>query len=326
MIFENNINNTCPNCEEEFDNNFDFCPYCGQKNKDIDLHFKHFIHDLLSGAFNINSKFLQTFKLLILHPGRITKEFLAGKRTKYLPPVRIYLIVSLVYFTLLSFFSTDMVKISEDEKQLTLSESYAAGDSADASDNLNSVNVDSLSQQEVESNKRDDNSFLVTINNLDALNDSVIDSLGSEGSIEKGLDKTLKRLKTKEGRKAFTDLFRKFTSFGMFVLMPLTAFIFFLMFYKGTYYIQHLVFVLHLQSLMYILFVVFNLVELLIDNTFISILNYLVFLFLLVIWIKKFYLVSWGRSIWKSIIFLFFYGFTFLLFLAVVVVISGWAL
>jgi len=326
MILEKPRKVICPNCENEFDNEFAFCPYCGQKNKTLNLHLKHFLHDFLSGAFNIDSKFFLTFKTLVFYPGKLSKEFLSGKRTKYLPPVRIYLIVSLVYFTMLSFLSSDMVNINEDEKQLTQSETYATADSTDVSDYHNSVIADSVRQREVESNKQDDYSFLVTLNNLDALNDSAVDSLGSESTIEKGLDKTLKRLKTKEGKKAFSALFRKFTSIGMFILMPLTAFIFFLMFYKGTYYIQHLVFVLHLQSLIFILFVVFNLVELLIDNTFISMLNFSVFLFLLVIWIKNFYMVSWWHSIWKSIVFLFFYGLTFFVFLAVVVIISGWAL
>ena len=298
----------CPNCENEFDNSFNFCPHCGQKNKIINLHLKHLLHDFLSSALNLDSKFLLTFKTLVFYPGKLPKEFLSGRRTKYMPPVRIYIIVSLVYFTMLSFLSTDMVNFSESANQVMLSES------------------DSLNQPEAESSKNDDNSLLITLNNLDELNDTIVESLGSDSSVEKGINKTLRQLKTREGKKAFSDLFRKYTSMGMFILMPLTALIFFLMFYKGTFYIQHLVFVLHLQSLMYILFVVFNLVELLIDNTFISFLNTSVFLFLLIIWIKKFYVVSWWRSIWKSIIFLFFYGFTFFMFLAVVVIISGWAL
>lgn len=88
----------CPNCENEFDKHFDFCPHCGQKNKKINLHLNYFIHDFLSGAFNLDSKFFLTFKTLILFPGKLSEEFLLGKRTKYLPPVRTYLIVSL--FTL----------------------------------------------------------------------------------------------------------------------------------------------------------------------------------------------------------------------------------
>lgn len=219
-----------------------------------------------------------------------------------------------------------MVKFSGDENQLTFSESYSTVDSTFLSENNATVNSDSVSKQEVENTKKDENSFLGTMNIPEFLDDSNTDNDVGDSSVERGLNKTLKRLKTKEGKKACSELFRKFTSFGMFLLMPLTAYIFFLMFYKGTFYIQHLVFVLHLQSLMYIVFIVFNLIELLIDNTFITMLSSSVFLFLLIIWIKKFYKVRWGRAIWKSIVFLLFYGFTFFLFLVVVVIISGWAL
>ena len=61
----------------------------------------------------------------------------------------------------------------------------------------------------------------------------------------------------------------------MFFLIPLTAFIFYLMFRKNTYYIQHLVFVLHLQSVIFILLIFFNLVKLFLDNEIISILTHI---------------------------------------------------
>jgi len=104
---------TCPNCEKKFDSQFKYCPYCGQKNAEPDLRFKHFFFDFLSGAFNLDSKFYQTFKILLLKAAKLSKEYLDGKRTKYLTPVRIYLIVSFVYFTLLSMHPSDFVKSEE---------------------------------------------------------------------------------------------------------------------------------------------------------------------------------------------------------------------
>jgi len=48
----------CPNCENEFDREFGFCPHCGQQNKTINLHLKHFLHDFLLSAFNLDKEFL----------------------------------------------------------------------------------------------------------------------------------------------------------------------------------------------------------------------------------------------------------------------------
>jgi hypothetical protein len=63
-----------------------------------------------------------------------------------------------------------------------------------------------------------------------------------------------------------------------------------------------------------------------IDNKIIDGVNVILFLFFLLIWIKKFYGIGWFKSIWKSIVFLFFYGIVFLLFLAVVAGLNAWFL
>jgi len=295
MISENSNHIICPNCENEFEKQFDFCPHCGQKNKPLSLHFKYFISEFLSGSFNLDSKIFRTLELLILHPGKLTKEFIAGKRMNYLPPVRLYLIISLVYFTILSFSNSEVFKFKDT-----------------STDNSDQQIVFGLDEQDTV--KVDVPGVIDTV--LVANNDST--QLGSKTK------KILKRMSTKEGRAEFNERLPRYISVGMFILMPLTALIFYLMFFKNTFYIQHLVFVLHLQSAMYMLFIVFNLVELGIDNDWVDGINVLLFLFLLLIWIKKFYGLKWFKSIWKTFAFLFFYGLLFLLFLVVVAGVNVW--
>ena len=87
----------CPNCETSFDNSFKFCPNCGQANKKLSLNFKYFVSEFLSGMFNLDSKIFRTLRLLFLRPGMLTKEFIKGRRNSYIPPVRLYLIGSLIY-------------------------------------------------------------------------------------------------------------------------------------------------------------------------------------------------------------------------------------
>ncbi|NOX84404.1 MAG: DUF3667 domain-containing protein [Chlorobi bacterium] len=295
MTQKNTNKVACPNCEKEFDSHFEYCPYCGQKNSEPDLRFKHFFFDFLSGAFNLDSKFYQTFKILLLKPAKLSKEYLAGKRTKYLTPVRIYLIVSFVYFTLLSVLPSDFVKSDEGITP--------------APDSVSNII-----------------SFEFSPSSDTAKTDSVSTSAIRDNYIAKKLTKKTGLFRTKEGKKIFSSLFRKYMSVGMFFLIPLTALIFYLMFRKGTYYIQHLVFVLHLQSVMFILFIFFNLVKLLINNGFVSALNFLAFLFFLLIWIKKFYQKSWGKTVWKAILFLFYFGFIFVFFMIVVAGATYWNL
>jgi len=289
---------TCPNCNNDFDAHFKFCPNCGQENKKINLHFRYFISEFLSAGFNLDSKIFRTLKLLIFYPGMLTKEFIAGKHKSYLPPVRLYLVVSLIYFSLLSFINTDFINNQPDETE------------------------------------KDDQPVLFGLSDTDSIKpklpqviDNVIVSTEKDTVREESKIKQIfKKLNTREGRRAFNKRLPDYISMGMFILLPLTAFIFYLMFYRNTLYIHHLVFTLHLQSLMYILFIVINLIELGIDNKIIDWVNVILFLFFLLIWIKKFYGIGWFKSIWKSIVFLFFYGIVFLLFLAVVAGLNAWFL
>lgn len=60
-------------------------------------------HDVLHELTNLDSRVWRTLVTLFLVPGKLTNEFTAGRRTMYLPPFRLYLVLSLVFFLLPSF-------------------------------------------------------------------------------------------------------------------------------------------------------------------------------------------------------------------------------
>lgn len=317
----------CPNCRNGFDAKSDFCPNCGQKNKPLDLHFKYFIYEFLDASFNLDSKVWRTFKLLLFYPGKLTKEFMAGKRASYMPPLRIYLIVSLVYFTVLSFVNADIVNFKDDNNNpITADSAIAILDSLDRATETK-VPADSVVDDEIGSNKKKE--AIITLGNVDQLGDLIAiegdTAVGDEGNgVGHSIGEKLRKLGTKEGKEAFAATFRNYLSIGMFVLMPITALLFFFLFQKKTYYVQHLVFVLHLQSAMFILFTLFNLIEMGTSSGWIDLLLAFLFLSLLFAWVKKFYGIRWWKAILKSILFLMLFSVVFGLFLGVVGAISAW--
>jgi hypothetical protein len=67
------------------------------------------LDEFVEGIFHFDSTFWRSFLPLLFKPGFLTKEFLSGKRKPYTPPLRSYLILSLVYFLLTSLLiSTHM--------------------------------------------------------------------------------------------------------------------------------------------------------------------------------------------------------------------------
>ncbi len=56
--------------------------------------------EALDQFLSLDGKVLRTLKLLLFRPGALTKEFLAGRRVQYVSPLRLYLLCSLLFFTL----------------------------------------------------------------------------------------------------------------------------------------------------------------------------------------------------------------------------------
>src|SRR5437870_9760567 len=86
----------CENCGAELQGHW--CAKCGQPAIEYRRSFLHVVADILNEFLNWDSKFFTTIALLILKPWRLTNEFLAGKRVRYVNPLRLYLLASILFF------------------------------------------------------------------------------------------------------------------------------------------------------------------------------------------------------------------------------------
>ena len=75
-----------------------FCSSCGQKIPRGDLTLRELAHELGEELSHWDGKIPQTLKALFFKPGLLTEDFLAGRRARWLPPLRLYLIVTFAYF------------------------------------------------------------------------------------------------------------------------------------------------------------------------------------------------------------------------------------
>ena len=88
----------CRNCRQELTGRY--CAACGQKH-DPHIHkLRHFLGEAFEGLTHADSRLWRTLRLLVTRPGALTFEYFAGRRASYLPPVRFYLVISLLFFLL----------------------------------------------------------------------------------------------------------------------------------------------------------------------------------------------------------------------------------
>lgn len=112
------LEKNCLNCNAEVQGRF--CQVCGQENIETKESFwslaTHFVYDVT----HFDGKFFSTLKYLLFRPGFLPQEYLRGRRTTYLHPIRMYVFTSAIFFLILfSFYqkaSESVVKINDKQK------------------------------------------------------------------------------------------------------------------------------------------------------------------------------------------------------------------
>ena len=73
----------CQNCEQPYEEGFQFCPNCGQKTND-ELTLGVLFYNTISNYFSFDARFFKSFIPLMFRPGYLAKQFIDGKRLLYL--------------------------------------------------------------------------------------------------------------------------------------------------------------------------------------------------------------------------------------------------
>lgn len=86
----------CENCGAEL--NGPYCHRCGQHDFEFHRSFGHVFFEALENFFHFDAKFFRNIVTLLFRPGRLTADFNSGKRASQMPPFRLYLFVSVLFF------------------------------------------------------------------------------------------------------------------------------------------------------------------------------------------------------------------------------------
>ncbi|HEY2627850.1 MAG TPA: DUF3667 domain-containing protein [Usitatibacter sp.] len=100
----------CRNCGTPADGKF--CPECGQSTAPHPPTAREFLHEFATQYVAIEGSLWITLKKLA-NPGALTLEYLAGRKRRYIHPLRLYLTASVVFFLVAQvFLPTAEVKIA----------------------------------------------------------------------------------------------------------------------------------------------------------------------------------------------------------------------
>lgn len=338
--------NDCLNCGTELQGQF--CHVCGQENLHVKEPFWHFVSHSISHYFHFDSKFFSTLKPLLTQPGQLTLDYLAGRRTRYLHPVSMYIFVSIVYFLVVPNLHpknekhVTIKKADTSKKASVVSVTNAHDTIRKKSDTVRQATRSIKSNNQLEKSITDAITSqpmvkrglmidsLQKVNKLhpskileakiDSLNDvnaeitedqtdKVLDGNSKSGFV-RSMFHVFKAIRTPEFKKELEHYQPKL----YFILMPLFAFFLMLNFRRNhRYYVEHIVFTIHFFTAFFIFEIVVEPINYFIfhNSDIIDLLTFGVVLWYSYTGLTKFYQRTKGATIRKMITLSIFLGIAF---------------
>lgn len=276
----------CLNCGTELKG--PFCYFCGQPDRNFMRFFPALLRDMMEDLLDLDSRFMRTIKPLLFKPGRLTRDYMHGRRFRYAPPMRLYIFSSIVFFVLAAFFSNNAIRLEAadgDVMVITSDSEEAQHQAEEALENLpdsvkEKIDVEQVLEEVRNATPAEDptedptedpfdvDDLDITFNDEpwdretnpvdvqwfpDWLNDRINDEI--EGSPKKARQ-------INENPNLIIDKVFDILPATMFVLLPVVALIFkFWYLFAKRYYVEHLIFSLHNHSFIFVILTLMLLIE-----------------------------------------------------------------
>jgi hypothetical protein len=246
-----------------------FCHYCGQPDRNFMRFFPVLLRELLEDFLDFDSRFMRTMKPLLFRPGKLTRDYLDGRRFRYTPPLRLYIFSSIACFFLAAIVTSDSFEIHTDGDDVVAGLTISGVDDPELQQALERMDPDKRQKVEEalqdaaeaqEEEGEEDNTIMIGDEPWDRetnpfilewapdwVNDWINDEI--ERSPQKGKE-------IKENPDLIKDKVFDVLPATMFVLLPIVALLFkFWYLFAKKYYIEHLIFALHNHSFAFVMIV-----------------------------------------------------------------------
>ena len=215
-----------------------YCGNCGQRAATRLISIWELIRDAFGDLLDLDSRLWRTLVPLAIRPGRLTRDYLQGRRARFMPPFRMYLVLSIVFF-LLAFFDP------REELGVLFEPPSTSEDSADATPDNDTADARSGIVLSIDGEQDDDCDF------SDYDSADVPAWLASRLTRER-LTVMCNRIAADDG-KAFLRKLSDNVPAALFVLLPLMALVLKLLYpLSKRYYVEHLLFVVHYHAFVFL--------------------------------------------------------------------------
>jgi hypothetical protein len=249
---------SCDNCGAPLTGAY--CSACGQRVLHHGLSVREFLADAAEVITHADSRFWRTFLPLLARPGFLTQQYILGRRASYLPPFRLYLVLSVVFFLMIPLTNSGPGDSSKRYVQTSTPAQIHAALQKEIDEATDPADKAELQSQ---------------LQNFDAVRNKLAPVMEGDGhscsrltemaSIPAWLRQRLVDACTKtqqdQGRSLGRSLVHNLGR-AMFVLLPLLAALMLLLYWRPRrHYVEHLLLLLHNHAFVFLALTVLMILE-----------------------------------------------------------------
>lgn len=215
-----------------------YCGHCGQRSRNRLISLWELVSDAFGDLFELDSRLWRTLVPLVIRPGQLTHDYLQGKRARFMPPFRMYLVLSLIFFVVAFFNPREELSLffepptpeeiaeaakEDDEQSVIVAFNDNEGEEIEDDCDISSDDVDGMS------------GFLARRLTPERIRQVCEQIIADKG--ETVLEKVTNNVPT-----------------ALIVLLPLMAFVLKVLYpLSRRYYVEHLLFFVHLHAFLFLL-------------------------------------------------------------------------
>jgi len=272
-------NPNCLNCGTRLRGQY--CGNCGQRSRNRLISIWQLLQEAFGDLLELDSRLWRTVLPLLMRPGQLTKDYLEGRRARYMPPFRTYLVLSVIFFVVaffnpkddLSLFfepepppTAEEVALAEEEKEKAETEKEEQLDAA--LEKLKALEAEGTISEDVVAEFEENNGLEINFGDDDGENSLFGDceemNLSDEEDLPEWLttrfsDERLKQIcerNNARGNDSFVDAILDNIPVALIVLLPIMALVLKVLYpLSRRYFVEHLLFFVHFHAFFFLILI-----------------------------------------------------------------------
>ena len=272
-------NPNCLNCGTRLGGQY--CGICGQRSRNRLISIWQLLQEAFGDLFELDSRLWRTLSPLLVRPGQLTRDYLEGRRARYMPPFRSYLVLSVIFFVVAFFNPKDDLSLFfepeppptaeetaalEEEKEQAAEEKEAKLEAA--REKLLALEAEGTISKDVIEEFDNDNSFVDSFDDDDdedgIFGDCENMNLTDEEDVPEWLTKRFSDERLQQicernkarGNDNFVDAILDNIPVALFVLLPIMALVLKVLYpLSRRYFVEHLLFFVHFHGFFFLILI-----------------------------------------------------------------------